>query len=118
MALDERFPLLHTDGLGELSRFAFGLVAHGRRRRCLISFYCSPVRTIDDAARPADFPELGGQVPSKRGTEDGVRMMEGGRATPGIGEEHPQGRWSQVRPGLPFPEGERPAPGSRCKSLR
>ncbi|GBP13469.1 hypothetical protein EVAR_74677_1 [Eumeta japonica] len=39
-------------------------------------------------------------------------MMEGGRATPGIGASTLQGRWSQVRPGLPFPEGERPAPGS------
>ncbi|GBP83465.1 hypothetical protein EVAR_103346_1 [Eumeta japonica] len=44
-------------------------------------------------------------------------MMEGGRATPGIGEEHPQGRWSQVRPGLPFPEGERPAPGLAANHL-
>ncbi|GBP50671.1 hypothetical protein EVAR_34179_1 [Eumeta japonica] len=44
-------------------------------------------------------------------------MMEGGRATPGIGEEHLQGRWSQVRPGLPFPEGERPAPGLAANHL-
>ncbi|GBP91095.1 hypothetical protein EVAR_22430_1 [Eumeta japonica] len=55
--------------------------------------------------------------PSKRGTEDGVRMMEGGRATPGIGESTLQGRWSQVRPGLPFPEGERPAPGLAANQL-
>ncbi|GBP28208.1 hypothetical protein EVAR_76303_1 [Eumeta japonica] len=48
----------------------------------------------------------------KRGTEDGVRDDGGGRATPGIGEEHPQGRWSQVRPGLPFPEGEGQRQGS------
>ncbi|GBP57216.1 hypothetical protein EVAR_82928_1 [Eumeta japonica] len=38
--------------------------------------------------------------------------MEGGRATPGIGEEHSQGRWSQVRPGLPFPEGKGQRQGS------
>ncbi|GBP19844.1 hypothetical protein EVAR_75137_1 [Eumeta japonica] len=107
-------------------------------RRCLINRLLFVGRTIYDAGRPnsrsstdryantqwdaqlclrgmSSSKSFNIEVcyrPSKRDTEDRVRIMEGGRATPGIGEEHLQGRWSQVRPGLPFPEGERPAPGS------
>ncbi|GBP89747.1 hypothetical protein EVAR_63420_1 [Eumeta japonica] len=96
-------------------------------RRCLINRLLFVRANNRRPNRPAEFSELDGQGRAgfdltansssirarsaidlaNGGTEDGVRDDGGGRATPGIGEEHPQGRWSQVRPGLPFPEGQR-----------
>ncbi|GBP39853.1 hypothetical protein EVAR_29083_1 [Eumeta japonica] len=85
-----------------------------------------PAHVINDRLLFAGDGERGpaGRVPgARRADHRQIRRMD--EVSRRLGGRHLvstrstlQGRWSQVRPGLPFPEGERPAPGSRCKSRR
>ncbi|GBO98771.1 hypothetical protein EVAR_101280_1 [Eumeta japonica] len=55
--------------------------------------------------------------PSKRGTEDGVRDDGGWAGDTWYRRGAPPRPVVPVRPGLPFPEGERPAPGLAANHL-
>ncbi|GBP79253.1 hypothetical protein EVAR_87348_1 [Eumeta japonica] len=50
-----------TGGQEGWTHLTVRLTAGDRRRTCLMTVYCSPARTIGDAARPAGFPGLGRQ---------------------------------------------------------